>query len=103
MSVQYTGGVQYNEDVQYTGGIMSIVGDIMSSLADGMIKCGGRSLEKQLNLYGHPPPVYSMISPPVFSMISHQCTEHPPPPPPVYCTDIMQGDNFNLQFHSMPG
>ena len=28
----------------------------------------------------------------VYSVISPQCTEHPP----VYCTDIMQGDNMDV-------
>ena len=66
----------------------------------------GKVIGKTTELVWTPPSgVLNDISP-VFSMISPQCTEHPPSVlniPPVYCTDIMQGDNFNLQFLSMPG
>ena len=90
---------------------MSIVGGYHEFTGRSHDKCGGRSLGKQLNLYGHPsvlhtpsgvlndippPSVLNDIPPGVLNDI-------PPPPPPVYCTDIMQGDNFNLQFLSMPG
>ena len=62
--------MQYNRGFQYTGwDIMSTVGDIMSTLGKGVFstlgdiistsgvyhdKCGGRSLEKQMNFYRNP-------------------------------------------------
>ena len=85
---------------------MSTVGEIMSTVGvfstpgEYHDKCGGRSLGKQLNLYGNSgvlniswcthdiPSVYSWYLPvdsgypPVYSMIS-----------PVYCTDIMKGES----------
>ena len=55
MSVQYTGGVQYNRGCSvHLKDIMSTVGDIMSTPGAYHDKCGGRSLGKQLNLYGNP-------------------------------------------------
>ena len=93
MSVQYTGGVQYNRGcsahrgipwvhwgVQYTGGYHEYTGRYHD-------KCGGKSLGKQLNLYGNPSvlkkpqctehlPVYSWYPP--HSSWYPQCTEHPP-------------------------
>ena len=66
------------------------------SLGDIMINVEGKSLGKQLNLYGNPSvlniPWCTHDIPPVYSMISPQCTKHPP----VYCTDIIQGEN-NLE------
>ena len=63
--------------------------DIMSTPGGNHDKCGGRSLGKQLNLYGNP----SVLN---ISRCTHdipQCTEHPLAycTPPVYYTDIMQG------------
>ena len=68
--MQYTGGGSTTGDVQYTGGYHD--------------KCGGRSLGKQLYLYGNPSALNDIP----------QCTEHRPVycTPPVYCTDIMKGD-----------
>ena len=65
----------------------------MSTLGGFNDKCGGKSLGKQLNLYGNPSvldtPVVLNDNPLLYSMISPQCAEHPL----VYYTDIMQGDN----------
>ena len=70
----------------------------MSTLGGYPDKCGGRSLGKQLNLYGNP----SVLNIPGGTHdIPHnhhgipQCTHDIPrctAHPPVYCTDIMQGD-----------
>ena len=81
---EYTGGVQYT-------------GDIMSTLEGYHDKCGGRSLGKQLNLYGNP----SVLN---ISRCTHDIphTHHGIPSvyswypltglnnPRIYCTDIMQ-------------
>ena len=85
----------------HQGYILSTLGDIMSTLevfsAPGRYheytgeyhdKCGGRSLGKQLNLYGNP-------SVPNISRCTFyipQCTEHAP----VHCTEIMQGVYYRL-------
>ena len=133
MSVQYAGVCAVQQGMfstpggyhEYSAGYHEYSGDTMSTL--GVYheytggyhdKCGGRSLGKQLNLYGNPselniprcihdipshsswcPPGVLMISPSVLNTpwCTHdippvydipQCTEHPP----VYCTDITQGD-----------
>ena len=73
---------------------MSTLGDIMSTPGGYHDKCGGRSLSKQLNLYGNPsvlniprsthdiPLVYSWYPPSVLDTpcCTHgvpQCTEEP--------------------------
>ena len=68
MSVQYTGGVQYNGGCSvHRGDIMSTVGGYYEYTGGYHDKCGERSLGKQLNLYGNP----SVLNIP-------QCTEYPP-------------------------
>ena len=87
--------MQYTGDVQYTG-------DIMSTPAGYHDKYGGRSLGKQLNLYGSPGvlniPGGLLISPHTQYGIP-QCTHGIPSVLndarrthailPVYCTDVM--------------
>ena len=72
--MQYTGGCAEHQemfstlgDIMSTLGVFSTPGDIMSTLKRHHDKCGGRSLGKQLNLYGNP----SILNIP-------QYTEHPP-------------------------
>ena len=114
MSVQYTGDIMSTvEDIIDTLGCSVHWGDIMSTPGEYheytggyQDTCRGRSLWKQLNLYGNP----SVLNSPGTLTISHTdththsswypyCTHDIPPPPPppvywtspVYCTDIMQG------------
>ena len=143
MSVQYTGGVQYNGGCsvhwgyhefsggyhEYTGGVQ-YTGRYHEYTGGYHDKCGGRSLGKQLNLYGNPSVLniprcthdipHSHHGIPQYTHGIPQGTEHPrcthdiptllmiftPPPsvlndilqciehPPVYCIDIMQGENY---------
>ena len=61
MSVQYNGGCAVQRgmfstlgDIMSRLGVFSTLGDIMSTLGGYHDRCGGRSLGKQLNLYGNP-------------------------------------------------
>ena len=114
MSVQYTGGVQYNGGCSvHRGDIMSTVVDVMSTLGGVQYtggyhdKCGGRSLRKHLNLYGNPgvlnmsqcthdiPHTHHGI--PQCTHGIPQCTEHP------HCThDIPQCTEHPLMYSMIP-
>ena len=55
MSVQYTGGMQYTRGCSvHQGDIMSTLEGYHEYIRGYHDKCGGRSLEKQLNLYETP-------------------------------------------------
>ena len=58
MSVQYTGSVQYNDDVQYTG-----VADSMINVGEGLRKSYWICMDTPSGVLSDIPPVFSMISP----------------------------------------
>ena len=81
MSVQYAGGcaVQWGMfstlgDIMSTRGCSVYWGDIMSTPGGYHDKCWGRSLGKQLNLYGNP----SVLNIPCCTHAVPHCAEHPP-------------------------